>query len=114
MIPDSYSVSVLSNFLISALRRLVREKSESVIVKAVRRGENLRVSLDMFSATLLFPYAPQSLPPHLVTDILNRLMRSLLINVRTLVPPYKPPKVLRLSEVIAVSSNQYMSTSNVI
>ncbi|KAI9701013.1 MAG: hypothetical protein M1836_001681 [Candelina mexicana] len=46
-IPDSWSVELVSGFLISALRRLVREKNESVIAKALSGAENLRITSDL-------------------------------------------------------------------
>lgn len=46
VIPDTYSIALISKFLISALRNLVREKNESVVGRALCRGENLRVSAE--------------------------------------------------------------------
>jgi len=46
VVPDTYSIALISEYLISTLRNLVREKNESVIVRAIRRGENLRVNAD--------------------------------------------------------------------
>jgi len=46
VIPDTYSIALISNYLISALRGLVREKNESVIARAIQRGENLRINTE--------------------------------------------------------------------
>ncbi|KAE9983453.1 hypothetical protein EG328_009945 [Venturia inaequalis] len=46
ILPDSWSIEIFSGFLISALRRLVREKSETTIVKALSGAENLKISAD--------------------------------------------------------------------
>jgi hypothetical protein len=40
IVPDEWSVDVFSGFLIQALRRLVREKSESLIVRALSDAQN--------------------------------------------------------------------------
>lgn len=50
LIPDSWSVDVVAGFLIGALRRLVREKNESVVKRALSGAENLRVSHDLVTA----------------------------------------------------------------
>ena len=47
MIPDSWSVELVSGFLVSALRRIVREKSETRIAKALSGVENLKVNEQM-------------------------------------------------------------------
>lgn len=44
LIPDSWSVDLVSGFLVSALRRIVRERSETMVAKALSGAENLRVS----------------------------------------------------------------------
>lgn len=44
LIPDSWSVELVSGFLIGALRRLVTEKSEAMIVKSLSGAENLQVA----------------------------------------------------------------------
>lgn len=46
LVPDSWSVELVSGFLVSAFRRLVREKSEAMIAKALSGAENLKVSAD--------------------------------------------------------------------
>lgn len=45
-IPDSWSVELVSGFLVHALRRLVREKNETVVVKALSSAQNLRNSVE--------------------------------------------------------------------
>ncbi|KAL7274274.1 hypothetical protein RUND412_002837 [Rhizina undulata] len=45
VIPDSWSIDILSGFLISTLRQLVREKAEVGIIRGLRRGENLKVRI---------------------------------------------------------------------
>ena len=47
LIPDSWSVELVSGFLISALRRLVREKNESMVAKALSGAENLRITSEL-------------------------------------------------------------------
>ncbi|CAG8971304.1 hypothetical protein HYALB_00001471 [Hymenoscyphus albidus] len=44
LIPDTWSVDLVSEFLISALRRIVRERHETMIAKALSGAENLSVS----------------------------------------------------------------------
>lgn len=46
LIPDSWSVELVSGFLVGALRRIVRERSETMVAKALSGAENLRVSAD--------------------------------------------------------------------
>ena len=43
-IPDAWSVETLSGFLVSALRRLLRDRSEAMVVKALSGAENLQIS----------------------------------------------------------------------
>ena len=43
-LPENWSVETLSGFLVSALRRLLQEKGEAMIVKALSGAENLQVS----------------------------------------------------------------------
>jgi hypothetical protein len=45
-IPDSWSVELLSDFLIGTLRRLIHDKTETNIVRALSGVENLRVSAE--------------------------------------------------------------------
>ena len=45
-IPDSWSVELLEGYLVSAFRRLVMEKSEAMVVKALSGAENLKISAD--------------------------------------------------------------------
>lgn len=44
LIPESWSVDYISGFLVSALRRLVQEKNEAMITKALSGAENLQVA----------------------------------------------------------------------
>ena len=44
LIPESWSVDRISGFLVSALRRLVQEKNEAMITKALSGAENLQVA----------------------------------------------------------------------
>lgn len=47
LIPDNWSVDVVGGFLIGALRRIVIEKRETAVTKALSGAENLRVSYDL-------------------------------------------------------------------
>ena len=47
LIPDSWSVELVSGFLVSAFRRLVHERSEAMIAKALSGAENLKISADL-------------------------------------------------------------------
>lgn len=47
LIPDSWSVELVSGFLVSALRRIVREKNTTMIVKSLSGAENLKVSAEL-------------------------------------------------------------------
>ena len=47
LIPDGWSVDVVAGFLVGALRRLVTEKHESMLTKALSGAENLRVNYDL-------------------------------------------------------------------
>lgn len=47
LIPDSWSVDIIAGFLVGALRRLVREKHQSMVTRALSGAENLRVSYDL-------------------------------------------------------------------
>ena len=49
LIPDTWSVELVSGFLISALRRIVRERSETMVAKALGGAENLKVAADLIS-----------------------------------------------------------------
>ncbi|KAI7279619.1 hypothetical protein KC345_g5232 [Hortaea werneckii] len=42
LIPDGWSVDLVSGFLVHALRRLVRERQESVVVRGLAGAQNLR------------------------------------------------------------------------
>ncbi|KAL2074719.1 hypothetical protein VTL71DRAFT_8498 [Oculimacula yallundae] len=47
LIPDNWSVDLVSGFLVSALRRIVRERSETMVTKALSGAENLKVTADL-------------------------------------------------------------------
>jgi hypothetical protein len=47
LIPDSWSVELVSGFLVSALRRIVRERSETMLAKALSGSENLKINADL-------------------------------------------------------------------
>ena len=47
LIPDSWSVDVAAGFLVTSLRRLVRERHESIVARALSSAENLRVNYDL-------------------------------------------------------------------
>lgn len=47
LIPDSWSVELLSGFIVHALRRLVRERNETVVVKALSSAQALRSSAEL-------------------------------------------------------------------
>ncbi|KAG9247614.1 hypothetical protein BJ878DRAFT_453945 [Calycina marina] len=47
LIPDTWSVDLVSGFLISALRRMVRERSETMVAKALSGAENLRINAEL-------------------------------------------------------------------
>lgn len=44
LIPESWSVDLISGFLVHAFRRLIQEKREAVVVKALSGAENLQVA----------------------------------------------------------------------
>ena len=46
-IPDSWSVEIISGFLIGSLRRLMKERHEATMSTALNRSQNLRVSYDL-------------------------------------------------------------------
>jgi len=47
LIPDTWSVDLVSGFLVSALRRIVRERSETMVAKALSGVENIRVNAEL-------------------------------------------------------------------
>ncbi|KAK4542678.1 hypothetical protein LTR36_006250 [Oleoguttula mirabilis] len=51
MIPDTWSVELVSGFLVHAFRRLVRERNETVVVKALSSAQNLRQAVDFIEKT---------------------------------------------------------------
>jgi hypothetical protein len=44
IVPESWSVELLSSFLQSALRQIVSERRESAVAKALTSAENLKAS----------------------------------------------------------------------
>ncbi|KAH6603318.1 vacuolar sorting [Trichoderma cornu-damae] len=51
LIPDRWSVDIIAGFLIGALRKLVQEKNEEMMKRALSGAENLRVSYDLVVKT---------------------------------------------------------------
>ncbi|CRK29882.1 hypothetical protein BN1708_015705 [Verticillium longisporum] len=49
LIPDGWSVDIVAGFLVRALRRLVQEKHESSVMKALSSAENLRVNHELIA-----------------------------------------------------------------
>lgn len=47
LIPDRWSVDIVAGFLIGALRKLVQEKNEAMMKRALSGTENLRISYDL-------------------------------------------------------------------
>ena len=47
MLPDDWSVDIFSGFLINSLRRLVREKAESGVVRALSDAQNSQMSAEL-------------------------------------------------------------------
>ncbi|KAM3070237.1 hypothetical protein ACMFMG_010074 [Clarireedia jacksonii] len=47
LIPDTWSVELVSGFLVSALRRIARERSEVRVVKALSGADNLKASVGL-------------------------------------------------------------------
>ena len=45
LIPQEWPVETLSGFVVHALRRLVRDRNETVVVKALSSAQNLRSSV---------------------------------------------------------------------
>ena len=46
VIPDDWSVAVLQNFLISALRRTLHEKRQVKLIKSLCLGQNIAVNAE--------------------------------------------------------------------
>ncbi|KZF24116.1 hypothetical protein L228DRAFT_244996 [Xylona heveae TC161] len=46
MIPESWSIDILSGFLVSALQQLVTERNETLVTKALSAAENLRAAAE--------------------------------------------------------------------
>lgn len=51
LIPDMWSVELVSAFLVHAFRRLIRERNETVVVKALSSAQNLRQAVDVIEKT---------------------------------------------------------------
>lgn len=51
LIPDGWSVELVSAFLIHALRRLVRERNETIVVKALASAQNLKKAVEFIEKT---------------------------------------------------------------
>ena len=49
MIPDTWSIELFSGFLVSALRRIVKERNETMFAKALSGAENLKVAADLIN-----------------------------------------------------------------
>lgn len=47
LIPDTWSVELVSGFLVSALRHIVRERSQTMVAKALSGSENLKVNAEL-------------------------------------------------------------------
>ncbi|KAH8127824.1 hypothetical protein LI328DRAFT_129996 [Trichoderma asperelloides] len=47
LIPDRWSVDIVAGFLVGAIRKLVQEKNEAMMKRALSGTENLRVSYDL-------------------------------------------------------------------
>jgi hypothetical protein len=51
MIPDGWSVEIVSGFLVHAFRKLVRERNETVVAKALASALNLKRTVDVIEKT---------------------------------------------------------------
>ncbi|MCJ1379592.1 hypothetical protein MMC17_002694 [Xylographa soralifera] len=67
LIPDSWSVELLSAFLISSFRRLVQDKSEAVITKALSGAENLKISADLIEKCQVLGPQVEAVEPRIST-----------------------------------------------
>lgn len=47
MLPDAWSIDIFSGFLVGSLRRLVAERSETSIAKALNGAQNLKTSAEL-------------------------------------------------------------------
>lgn len=45
LIPEGWSLDLVSDFFVGALRRMQAERSETTVVKALRGAENLQVQV---------------------------------------------------------------------
>lgn len=61
MIPDGWSVEIVSGFLVHAFRRLVRERNETVVAKALASAQNLKRNVDLIEKT-------ESIGPTILSD----------------------------------------------
>ncbi|KAI9660495.1 MAG: hypothetical protein M1821_009845 [Bathelium mastoideum] len=49
IVPESWSINIVSGFLVNALRRLVRDRSETQVTRYLRQSENLMTSAELVS-----------------------------------------------------------------
>jgi hypothetical protein len=61
MIPDGWSVEIVSGFLVHAFQRLVRERNETVVAKALASAQNLKRTVDVIEKT-------EAIGPTIVTE----------------------------------------------
>lgn len=61
LIPEEWSVELVSGFLIHGFRRLVRERNETTVMKALASAQNLKKNVDLIEKT-------EGLGPTVVTD----------------------------------------------
>ncbi|MCJ1320032.1 hypothetical protein MMC15_005368 [Xylographa vitiligo] len=67
LIPDSWSVELLSAFLISSFRKLVQDKSEAMITKALSGAENLKISADLIEKCQILGPQIEVVKPQMTT-----------------------------------------------
>lgn len=67
LLPGGWSVELVSGFLIHALRRLVRERNETVVVKALSSAQNLRKNVEFIEKTE--GIAPTVVPSETAIDV---------------------------------------------
>lgn len=60
-LPDHWSVAQLADFIVHALRRLVRERNEAMLLKALSSAQNLRMSAEVIEKM-------EGMAPTVVTD----------------------------------------------
>ncbi|KAK7543836.1 hypothetical protein IWX49DRAFT_541287 [Phyllosticta citricarpa] len=61
VIPDDWSIDIFSGFLINAFRRLVREKNETSVARALSGATNLSTSVEVIEKM-------ESMGPRIITD----------------------------------------------